>query len=126
MYDVFIADHRILPILYNKLGKAFLGEKGFPYLVNITKKDLKAELLSAVCSTHYRQNESKSISLRIGRLSMSTDEVLENITAVLQGIIQRTPKGWQNVHSIHVKTLDSTALPILNSLTIQPTKITKV
>ena len=124
MYDIFLADHRILPILYNKLGKAFIAKTGFPYLVNLTKKDPKTELLTALSSTHYRPNDSKSLSVRVGRLSMTSEEVVENFAAIVRGVVRRVPRGWIGIHSLNVKTAESTALPVFNSMAVEPTKIT--
>ncbi len=126
MYDVFIADHRILQILYNKLGKAFLAKKGFPYLVNLTKKDPKTEILAALSSTHYRPNNSKSLVVRVGRLSMTSEEVMENLASTIRGVVRKVPKGWHGIHSLNIKTPESTALPVYNSLAIEPTKITTI
>ena len=123
MYDIFLADHRILPILYNKLGKAFIQRKGFPYLVNLTKRDVKAELLTVISSTHYRINEGKTLSVKIGRVSMTSEEILDNLIATVMGVVQRVPKGWHNVHSLNIKTADSTSLPVYNSMTVEPSKI---
>ena len=123
MYDIFLADHRILQILYNKLGKAFISKKGFPYLVNLCKKDLKSEFQTVLSSTYYRASESKSLSLKIGRLSMTSEEVVENIIATTRGVAQKIPKGWHNIQSLNIKTADSTALPIFDSLTVEPSKL---
>lgn len=123
MYDVFLADHRILQILYNKLGKAFINKKGVPYLVNLTRGNVRSEFLNVIQSTHYRISDSKSLSVRVGRLSMSSEEILDNMVAIANGVVQKVPKGWHSIQSLSVKTTDSIALPVFNSMAVKPSKI---
>lgn len=41
----------------------------------------------------------------------------------MKGIANRVPRGFRNFQSLHLKTVDSIALPIYNSLPPQPTKL---
>ena len=34
----------------------------------------------------------------------------------MQAITTKIPKGWHNIQSVHIKTIDSIALPLYNSL----------
>ena len=120
---MYLADKRIVQALYGKLGKSFIMKRGFPYLVNLSKNNLKKEFINVISSTHYRQNSSKTITIRVGRLSMSCDSVVENTIATMKRIVQKVPQGWSNIQVLHIKTTHSVALPIFNSLTLKATKL---
>ena len=62
-------------------------------------------------------------SVRIGRLGLPAHQVVENILAGVKTIATRVPQGFRNYQSLHLKTVDSIALPIYNSLPPQPTRL---
>ena len=47
---------------------------------------------------------------------MEPEEIVANIMAAGAGVAQRIPGKWANVQALHIKTHDSTALPVFNSL----------
>ena len=116
-YDVFLADNRIFSLLFKKLGKAFLFKRGPPFPVNLSKPNLKAELNAAITSTHYRTSDTTSLSVRIGRLSMSSEDLLQNCLVVAKYLGKHVPKGWKEVKVLYIKTVTSVSLPVYNSLT---------
>ena len=65
-------------------------------------------------------------SVRIGRLGQPSQHIAENILAGVKGIADRIPRGFRNFQSLHLKTIDSIALPIYNSLPPQPTRLPDV
>lgn len=68
------------------------------------------------CSSFYL-TQATSHSLRIGHCDMSENELADNIEMALEGISKVLPYGgWLNIQSVHVKTSDSIALPLYNSL----------
>ena len=62
-------------------------------------------------------------SVRIGRLGQPAQHIAENIVAGVKAIADRVPRGFRNFQSLHLKTIDSIALPIYNSLPPQPTRL---
>ncbi|RKP06446.1 ribosomal protein L1/ribosomal biogenesis protein [Thamnocephalis sphaerospora] len=51
-YDLFLADDRIIPLLPRVLGKKFFDKKKQPIPVDLTKSNLKAEIMRACYSTY--------------------------------------------------------------------------
>ncbi|KAH8826784.1 ribosomal protein L1 [Flagelloscypha sp. PMI_526] len=111
-YGLFLADDRIIPLLPRLLGSKWADAKKQPIPVDLTKKDLKTELERAVNSTFMHQNQGTCTSIKIGLLSHSPDQLLDNLTTALPVIVSNIKDGWSNIHAIHVKTNDSPALPI--------------
>jgi ribosome biogenesis protein UTP30 len=100
-YDSFLADERVIPLLPKLLGKTFFERKKIPVPVNLTRKDVGKELERALDSTY----------LFVGNGCTS-----ENIADALPALMEKIPKGWSNIQSIHLKTNQSVALPLYNSL----------
>jgi ribosome biogenesis protein UTP30 len=50
-------------------------------------------------------------------------QVRQNVEAVVAAAVQHVPKKWANVQGVFVKTAESVALPVYQSLPDAPTKI---
>ena len=51
----------------------------------------------------------------IGRINSPPNHLQDNIVSGMTTIANRIPRGWRNIQAVHVKTVDSIALPIFNS-----------
>ena len=47
---------------------------------------------------------------------MTQDQVVDNIVEGVSEMTKKVSKGWTNIQSLNIKTSDSVALPIYNSL----------
>jgi ribosome biogenesis protein UTP30 len=47
---------------------------------------------------------------------MSTENLLQNVMDCIEGVVAKIPGKWANIRCINIKTSESTALPIYNSL----------
>lgn len=113
-YSIFLADERVTPLLPSLLGKIFLKNKRVPIPIDMTKGNLKAEIRRALDSTYMQTNAGLCTSIKVGKTNMTSEQVAENILTALPAIIDRIPKKWDNIQSIHLKTSTSVALPIWN------------
>ena len=59
-------------------------------------------------------------SIPISRLNFTPKQGNENVQAVVKGLPRRLPGGWPTVQSVHLKTVDSVALPIHKTLPKPP------
>jgi len=54
-----------------------------------------------------------SLAVRAGLASFEPHQLAENVSAVVASVIEKhVVKGWRNVKSIHIKSNQSTAVPI--------------
>ncbi|PVD39400.1 hypothetical protein C0Q70_02030 [Pomacea canaliculata] len=117
MYDLFLADARIIRLLPPYLGKAFYGRKRQPVQVRLDANDLKAEFDSAIsnsrCLLHGRGSAGTAT---VANRGMSAEEITQNILASAEQLAAVLPGGVSNVRSMHIKTRDSLAIPIYLSL----------
>lgn len=62
---------------------------------------------------------------RVAKNSMSHDYCTDNIIAVVEGAMEHIAKKWSNVQALHLKSVNSVALPVYQTLPAeQSTKIT--
>lgn len=79
----------------------------------ITPEALAHELERAVGAALVHLAPSTNVSIRVGKSSMTADQVAANVDAVVTSLTEKyIPKGWRNIRSLHVKGPNTAALPI--------------
>jgi ribosome biogenesis protein UTP30 len=148
-YDVFMVDDRVIKIVAECLGKVFYKSKSKrPIPVRLTagayidksaKKDAKEpqnvvgtpqgvakEIESALKSTYLSMSPSANTSIKIGNLSMTPQQIVENTDAVVSEVVNKhVGQGWRNIRSLHVKGPATKALPIwlADELWVDPAQV---
>jgi len=119
-YQFFMADKRITSLLPPLLGGKFFERKKQPVPVNLNLTDANfvKELTQARDSTYLYIKTGPCCAVRVAKASFTQQQVVENILSAIEPIVGHLPKKWQNVQGIFLKTHDSVALPIYNSLPI--------
>ncbi|CAK4616560.1 hypothetical protein LEN26_010335 [Aphanomyces euteiches] len=116
-YDLFLADDRILPYLKSLLGKTFFDAKKQPTTVNVTgKKNISGHIRRVLAGTEMFVSPGPCFNVKIAHDGMDIEKIIENIIEGTKNIVEHVPKKWKNIKSINIKTSDSVALPIYNSL----------
>lgn len=111
-YDLFLADHRIIPTLPPFLGKVFFSRKKHPMPVKLNRPSGIKDLKKALKSTQLFLN-GNVFAIKIGKTDFESNEIVENINAVIEQLVDRFSS---KIHTIHLKTVDSISLPLYNSL----------
>jgi ribosomal protein L1 len=115
-FDLFLCDDRILPLMPKALGKTFFEKKKHPIPVKVTGKSVHKCITKARDSTYFYLGWGPCSAVRIAKTTMTVDEVVENIMAGVKAVVEHIPKKMKGIQAIHIKTEDSIALPIYNSL----------
>ncbi|KAJ4289002.1 proteasome-interacting protein cic1 [Kalmusia sp. IMI 367209] len=135
-YDVFMVDDRVVKIVADALGKTFYGTKSKrPIPIKLTagafvdksKKDDKKkqenvvgtptgvakEIEAALSATYVSMSASANTSIKVGKLSMTPQQLKENVEAVVEKLVEKhIEHKWRNVRSLHIKGPTTKALPI--------------
>lgn len=135
-YDIFLVDDRVLKIVAEFLGKTFYQSKSkrpIPirltagaYIDKSAKKEQKEpqnivgtaqgvakEIETALNSTYLSMSASANTSIKVGKLSMTAQQLSENVSAVVDALIPKhIEQGWRNVRSLHIKGPATKALPV--------------
>ena len=123
-YDVFLADERIVPSLPKLIGKSFFKRRKAPIPVDITAASFPDQVRRAVEQSAIMAPPAGScVSVRAARAGMGAAAAAENVLAVIAGIAARVPKKWANVQAVYVKTGESVALPVFQTLPDRPARI---
>ncbi|OAY64111.1 Ribosomal L1 domain-containing protein 1 [Ananas comosus] len=111
-HDLFVADRRVLPLLPRLLGKSFFRKKKNPLPLDLSRPGWPLQLRRLLRSTFLYLRSGTCCAVKVGRLYMDPDLVVDNVLAVADAAAARLPRKWANVRSLHVKAVDSVALPI--------------
>lgn len=115
-HDFFLCHHSVGRQLYNLLGKDFGARNNFPVQINFAAPaKLPAAVAQAVSSSTYMHLAGRNMTIHMGLTSMTPQCVRENIIAGMEFAVQKFQGGWRDVHSLHLKTKDSAALPIFSA-----------
>ncbi|RCV16588.1 hypothetical protein SETIT_3G150100v2 [Setaria italica] len=111
-HDLFIADRGILPLLPRVLGKAFYSTKKAPIGVDFTRVGWPEQVRKVLGSAFLYLRTGTCSGIKVGRLDMDEEEIVENVMAAVEAAVEKVPKKWANVRALHLKAVDSVALPI--------------
>lgn len=115
-FDLFLADESIVPSLPKLIGKSFFKKKKQPVSVNLQAKDWVAQIRKACNCTYLFKSGGTCMNIKVALSSFESTHVVENVVAVLNQAIKHIPKGWSNVQGVFLKTAESVALPVYQSL----------
>ncbi|RZC51485.1 hypothetical protein C5167_019914 [Papaver somniferum] len=115
-YDFFFADKRVIPLLPKLLGKQFFKKKKIPVPIEVTHKNWKQQIENACTSALFYLRTGTCSVIKIARVSMENDEIVENVAAAIDGVVEIVPKKWANVRSFHLKMSESLALPVYQAV----------
>ncbi|KAH0565354.1 hypothetical protein GP486_001255 [Trichoglossum hirsutum] len=74
---------------------------------------LAGEITKTLSTALVHLSPSTCTSVRVGKASWDATKVVENIEAVVAGLVTRfVPKGWRGVRSLHIKGPETAALPL--------------
>ncbi|XAR57657.1 hypothetical protein NMG60_11025892 [Bertholletia excelsa] len=122
-YDMFFADKRVIPLLPKLLGKQFFKKKKIPLPVDLTHNNWKEQIERACTSALLYMGTGTCCVVRVGKASMESEELVENVVAAIDGVVEIVPKKWAGVRSFHLKFSESVALPIYQALPDMKLKI---
>ncbi|KAL1315444.1 hypothetical protein AAHE18_16G260000 [Arachis hypogaea] len=111
-YRPFEAKRKLLvPLMPRLLGKKFFKKKKVPVQVDLIKKNWKEQVDKACSSALLFLGTGTCCVVKVAKVSMESEQIVENMMAAIEGVVEVVPKKWANVRSLHVKLYESLALP---------------
>lgn len=114
-HDFFLCHHSIGRQLYNLLGKDFGARHHFPIQITFPELDKLPKAVKQAVDSTYMHKAGRSMTVKVGLTHMTPQHIRENVIEGMEFAIQKLPKGWRDVHSLHMKTKDSASLPIFSA-----------
>lgn len=115
-YELFLVDRRIVHLLPKLLGKFFFKKKKLPLPLDLTHKNWKEQIERAMGCGFLFMRTGTCCVMKVGKISMESEEIVDNIVQGINGVVKVVPKKWAGVRSLHLKFSDSVALPIYQAL----------
>ncbi|KAL4557690.1 hypothetical protein LXL04_035877 [Taraxacum kok-saghyz] len=115
-YEMFFADKRVIPLLPKLLGKHFFKKKKLPLPVDLSHKNWKEQIERACSAALLFFRTGTCCVIRVAKVSMERDEIIENVSAAIDGVIDFIPKKLAGIRSLHLKLSESVALPLYQCL----------
>ncbi|EOA23318.1 hypothetical protein CARUB_v10019195mg [Capsella rubella] len=115
-YDMFFADRRILHLLPRLIGKKFFARKKIPVAIDLKHKNWKEQIEKACGSAMFFMRTGTCSVIKVGKLSMKSSEIAENVMQTLNGVVELLPNKWKYIRSLHLKLSESLPLPIYQSV----------
>ncbi|KAJ6287953.1 hypothetical protein OIU76_027743 [Salix suchowensis] len=85
-YDMFFADKRVVPLLPKMLGKQFFKKKKIPVTLDLKHHNWKEQIDRACGSALLYLRSGTCSVVKVGRISMSREEIGKNVMAAINGI----------------------------------------
>ena len=121
----FICEPSVLTQVYKLLGKPFAEKNNCPVPVTFKSPDKLQQAMMKVLSSSYMHMKGQTITITVGLTTMNEDHVTANTLEGLEFAVAKFKGVWKDVHSIHLKTSDSPALPIYSKLPSEVLKYVK-
>lgn len=111
-FDLFLCDVAIIEMMPKLLGTIFYDrKKKAPIPVRLRGADPVVNINKAIHGTPLRIPSGPCLTVKIGRVNMTEDELVANAASVIAHTLKHLP-GDYPVESISVKSTESPALPI--------------
>ncbi|XP_010413020.1 PREDICTED: ribosomal L1 domain-containing protein 1-like [Camelina sativa] len=114
-YEMFFCDRRLIHVLPRLIGKKFFGSKKIPVAID-TKRNWKGQIEKACTGAMFFIRTGTCSVIKVGKLSMTRDEIVENVMATVNGVVDALPDKWTYVRSLHLKLSESLDLPIYQTV----------
>ncbi|CAD7946718.1 unnamed protein product [Amoebophrya sp. A25] len=112
-YDLFLCDKTILETMPQVLGKTFYKSRHkAPVPVTITKQRPSEDILSVLKSTTMTVPSGPCVGVRIGRCSMTPEQLAENCSAVCEKAASIFAEKGLEVKAAHITATDCISLPV--------------
>lgn len=115
-YDLFLVDRRIVHFLPRLLGSSFFKKKKLPLSLDLGHKNWKGQIERATGSALLYIRTGTCCVMKVAKVSMESEEIVENVVAVIKGAVDLVPKKWRGIRSLQLKFFDSLALPVYQAL----------
>ncbi len=101
-YQIFVAEAPLMPTV-GRVAGPILGPKGKMPMPVPSQAPIDAVLERERRVVILRSRERPFVKCKVGKESMSDEEIAGNIEAILSGLMASLKRGMNNVRSIHVK-----------------------
>ncbi|KAK8938303.1 hypothetical protein KSP40_PGU006562 [Platanthera guangdongensis] len=115
-YDIFFAERRIVPPLSRLIGNYFFKKNKIPLPINISRRGWPEAVREACRSTLLHLSSGTCSGLKVGRVSMDREQIIDNLMTTIDAAVDHIPKKWANIRCMYIMAVQSVALPIYQAI----------
>merc|ERR1712033_158395 len=102
-YDAFMASDSLIKQIPRLLGPGLSKAGKFPTLMT-HNDDMDQKVLDLKSTIKFQMKEVLCLNVAVGNVSMSQDELAQNVHLAMNFLVSLLKKHWQNVKSLHIKS----------------------
>ncbi|KAJ9100745.1 hypothetical protein QFC19_005484 [Naganishia cerealis] len=102
-YDAFLASEALIKQIPRLLGPGLSKAGKFPTPVSHSD-DLQKKTIEVRSTIKFQLKKVLCLAVAVGHVSMSEDEVMQNVMLSINFLVSLLKKQWQNVKSLHLKS----------------------
>merc|ERR1711973_769456 len=102
-YDAFLCSDTLIKQIPRLLGPGLNKAGKFPALIT-HNDDIEAKVLDLKSTIKFQMKKVLCLSVAVGNVSMSEEELAQNVHLAMNFLVSLLKKHWQNVKSLHVKS----------------------
>merc|ERR1712079_723212 len=102
-YDAFLCSDTLIKQIPRLLGPGLNKAGKFPTMITHSD-DLEQKVNDVKATIKFQMKKVLCLSVAVGNMSMTEDELMENIRLAMNFLVSLLKKHWQNVKSLHIKS----------------------
>merc|ERR1712215_616915 len=102
-YDAFMASDSLIKQVPRLLGPCLNKAGKFPSLVTHSD-NLEQKFLDLKSTIKFQMKKVLCLSVAVGHVSMSEEDLVQNVHLAMNFLVSLLKKHWQNVKSLHIKS----------------------
>lgn len=112
---LILVDRRLRVPGVSVSGKAAGAKRGVTVPVDLSDPAWAESAREAARCVELRVEGGTCRAVRVGHGAMAQEEAVENVVAAVEAAAACVPRKWRNVRALHVKSPESTALPLYSA-----------
>ena len=102
-YKILFVSESILSQL-PKLGGQYYSRWGkFPFVIK-TSENVKTKVNEQLATVKFQLKKVLCLAVAVGNVSMTEDQIRQNLTIAINYLVSLLKKGWNNVKSLYIRT----------------------
>jgi ribosome biogenesis protein UTP30 len=115
LYDLFLVDDRVMPMMPRLLGNNFIRSKKLPLIIRMDR-DIPKSIRNALCSTSFTPGSGTTCTIRVARACFTPEQIAENVHIAIEKVASTFNNNLLAFQAIYIKAEKSPSLPIFVSL----------
>jgi ribosome biogenesis protein UTP30 len=115
LYDLFLVDDRVLPMMPRLLGNAFVRSKKMPMIIRMDR-DIPKSIEKALHSTTFCPGSGTTCTIRVAKTTFLPEQIAENVQTAVAQLAATFHNAMSAFQALYIKSERSPSLPIFFSM----------